>query len=452
MTKPFKFQKQGVLQIEKHNGRLLLADEMGLGKTLSTLLYLKRNKTFPAVVVCPASLKWVWRDEAKKHCKIRSVVINGQTPKKLRGGNKLYIINYEILHHWTKNLAMINPSLLIVDECHFQKSRKAKRTKAVHKLAKNIPHIIPISGTPLTNRPAELYTTLKLLWPKEFPSFLTYAWEYCAPSRRPWGWDFSGASNLNKLHKKLKKLGMLRRLKKDVLPELPDKIREVVKLPLSKECEYLKAENNFLSWLQTISKEKAKRAARAEKLVKIGYLKRLAAELKMPFVFDWIDNFLESSDDKLILICTQTKILQLIYNRYKKISVMVDGSVTGNKREKAVNDFQNNKNIRLIVGNIGPIGTGLTLVASNHIAFIELSFVPAEINQAEDRINRIGQTKTSIIYYLIAKDTIEEHLCKIIQNKQHVLSTVLDGDESVNAINIYDLLEKEIYRKQKRRS
>lgn len=131
---------------------------------------------------------------------------------------------------------------------------------------------------------------------------------------------------------------------------------------------------------------------------------------------------------------------------------MVDGSVTGNKREKAVNDFQNNKNIRLIVGNIGPIGTGLTLVASNHIAFIELSFVPAEINQAEDRINRIGQTKTSIIYYLIAKDTIEEHLCKIIQNKQHVLSTVLDGDESVNAINIYDLLEKEIYRKQKRRS
>ena len=445
MTKLYKYQKKGVRKIQHFKGRALLADEMGLGKTLEALKWLHDNPDKrPAVIVCPASLKWVWETEASLHLGMRSEVLNGQKPPKggFTGRHSLIIINYEILQHWSKYIQELNPQVLILDECHYIKNLRAKRTKAVQKLAKKIPCVIGISGTPLTNRPYELWSILNLIRPDIFNSVWTYRWRYCKPVRKPWGWEYKGADNLSELHRKLKSLMMIRRLKKDVLTELPDKTRQIIPMDVENRSEYQEALNNFITWITRKSTIKAERAKRAERLVQMGYLKRLSAELKMKAVLQWIDDFLESSDGKLVLYCVHKKIIEQIHSKYKHISVVVDGSVTGRKRKIAIKTFQGNKSIRLFIGNIKAAGVGITLTAANTLAFVEMDWTPGDHVQAEDRIHRIGQKKAAMIYYLIAKGTIEEDLCELIQKKQTVLSATLDGKKKVNRLNIFDELQK----------
>ena len=237
---------------------------------------------------------------------------------------------------------------------------------------------------------------------------------------------------------------MIRRLKKDVLNDLPNKTRDVVPLDIEKPAEYRKANKDFINWLKEKSVSKALKAAKAEKMVQMGYLKRLAAQLKMKQAIAWVDNFLESSDNKLVIFATHKSVIKKIHERYKDISVVVDGSVSGKKRKWAVNLFQENKKIRLFIGNIKAAGTGLTLTAASDLAFLELDWVPGTHTQAEDRIHRIGQTEHSNIYYLIAKGTIEEKLCGVIQEKQKVISNVLDGKAKFNQLDVFDLLSKEL--------
>jgi len=453
MTKLYPYQRKAVLQIQKFKGRALLADEMGLGKTLEALWWVKRSpKKRPVIVICPASLKWVWEAEAMKHIKVRGIILNGQTPSKKMISNRqhLFIINYEILQYWLDWLQKLNPQVLIIDECHYIKNRRTIRTKSIQKLAKKIPHIITISGTPLTNRPSELFTTLNLICPKEFPSFWPYAHRYCKAQLRPWGWEFKGASNIRELHRKLKRLMMIRNLKKDVLKDLPDKIRSVIPLEIKNQKEYQEAENDFIKWLTKKSTSKAEKAKHAEKLVQLGYLKRLAAELKMKQVLEWIDDFLEQSSGKLVVYSIHKKIIKQLHDKYKNISVVVDGSVSNKKRKIAIRSFQQNKKFRLFIGNIQAAGVGITLTAASTLLFAELDWVPGNMRQAEDRIHRIGQKNTAMIYYLVAKNTIEEKLCEIIQKKQRVLSQVLDGSIKTNRLDVYQALENSLLKGKER--
>jgi len=447
MLKLRKYQKQGIKLISKFKGRVLLADEMGLGKTIQALKWFEENQQLaPMVVVCPATLKWEWEEQAKNHLGMRSLVLEGTKPFK-SGFFKmpsLIIVNYEILKAWLPFIRSLCPQIMVIDECHYIKSRKAVRSKTVKVLGKKIPHIIAISGTPLTNRPAELWNTLNLLYKKQFPSFLSFGFRYCAASRRPWGWEYKGATHIKELHRRLTSLGMIRRLKKDVLKELPAKARFVISLPLQKRTKYIEAENSFISWLYKQSPEKARKAAKAEKLVKFGYLKRLAAKLKMKSITEWIDNFLEETEGKLVLFAVHKKVIHTLHEKYKHISVVVDGTIKGKKRKLAVDSFQKNKQVRLFIGNIKAAGVGITLTAASTLAFVELTFTPGDHTQAEDRIHRIGQKEKATIYYLIAKDTIEEDLCQIIQKKQKVLDGTLDGKKVTNQLNVYDLLEKEL--------
>lgn len=450
-TKLYKFQKKDVRKMEHFKGRCLLASEMGLGKTLEALTWLKQNpKLRPAIVVCPASLKWVWEAEASLHFGMRSEILNGQkSPKKgLSSKHPLLIINYEILQYWLEYLQALSPQVLLLDEAHFIKSLTAKRTKAVIKLAKTIPHIIGISGTPLTNRPNELWTIIHLIRPDIFTSLWTYRWRYCKPVRMPWGWQYKGASNLKELHRKLKTLMMIRNLKKDVLKELPEKTRQIIPLEID-STEYDEVLNNFIRWLTKKSADKVVKAKRAERLVQMGYLKRLAAELKMDKVLDWIDNFLEESDGKIVLGAIHKKIITQLHSKYKNISVVVDGSVTGKKRKIAIQTFQKNKRIRIFIGSIQAAGVGITLTAASTLALIEMPWMPSEVTQFEDRIHRIGQKKAAMIYYLIAKGTLEEDLCKILQKKQTILSATLDGKKEINSLDIYNELQKVLLLKGK---
>lgn len=452
MTTPFPFQIKGARFVNKVGGRALIADEPGLGKTLQSLLYLDRHPELrPAVTICPASVKYNWQREASTHFGMLSEVLEGTRPPDygaIRTGTPLLILNYEILSPSKRGpgwldfiINKIKPRAVIIDEGHYCSNRTTRRSKACNVLAKNVEAFMVLTGTPITNVPAELWHILHMIRPDEYPSFWEFARRYCHPRRTPWGWDFSGSSNLDELHERLKSI-MIRRKKEDVLKDLPDKTRTILPLDLSSRAEYVKAEKDFMGWLRMRSPGKVKRAERAERLVKAGYLKRLAAKLKLPQVIEWTENFLAESDGKLVLFGVHKKVIHTLYDRFKHLSVVVDGGVTGKDRQRAVDQFQNNPKIRLFIGNIQAAGIGLTLTAASTLAFMELGWTPGSMLQAEDRIHRIGQKNAANIYYLVAKDTVEQRLLQIIQKKSAVFTTAIDGGDAPKNFNIFDLLCK----------
>lgn len=452
VTKPFPYQEEDVRQIEEFDGRALVAGEMGVGKSLEALLYCYDHPNLrPIIVVCPKSLKWNWVKEAFTHIGMKSIVLEGGKPtaKKISRTAQLYIINYDILGGWLQFLKSLNPLVITGDEIHYIKSRRSKRAKYFKELCKGVPHILALSGTPLVNRPAELWTIINLLRPKVFSSWRQFADDFCEPTLTRWGITYNGATNLDKLNKLLQHNVMIRRLKKDILKDLPLKSRYVVPLPIEKPQEYKSAEKDFIKWLEKQSKKRANKAKRAASLVKMGYMKRLASSLKLKSVFEWIDNFFENSNEKLVLFCIHKIILKSIYDRYQNKSVFIDGSVSGEDRQKAVNLFQKSKWCKLFIGNIAAAGIGITLTSASTVVFAELDWVPGNMMQCEDRIHRIGQESDKVqIFYLVAHGTIEEKLCEILQKKQKVLDATLDGtsDKIPSTLNVYDELELELRR------
>jgi len=163
----------------------------------------------------------------------------------------------------------------------------------------------------------------------------------------------------------------------------------------------------------------------------------VAVRGKLNAVFEWIDNFFESSDDKLVVFAHHQFVIEAIYERYKEIAVKLTGETSMKDRQKAVDEFQNNPETRLFVGNIQAAGVGLTLTAASTAAFVELAWTPSAHTQAEDRIHRIGQRNTATIYYLVAAGTIEERIAKIIRKKAEITSVVTDGESEK-----FDILEE----------
>lgn len=450
LTEPKDYQWEGIYQIKDWRGRALLADEMGLGKTLQALYYAyKVTKCRPVIVVCPASVKLNWEREAAHHVGMASEVLEGRKVPRLKPlvRTPIIILNYEILAAWLPYLLALNPQMVVIDEAHYIKNRNSKRYKAVKKLCEHVTRVIALSGTPLTNQPAELWPVLSIIRPDLFKSFFKFVFKWCKPKKLPWGWVYSGARDLDILHAKLKRTCMIRRLKRDVLKDLPPKVRKVIPMQLSDRREYDEATNDFLGWLSKQSLEKARKAKKAEALIRIGYLLRLCAKLKVELIYDWIDNFLETSDGKLVVMTMHRRMIELLEERYGKLAVRVDGTVKGDDRQRAVDSFQHSPKVRLFLGNIRAAGIGITLTAADTCVFTDLPWTPGDLVQAEDRIHRIGQKGTAFIYYLVAVNTIEEKLCKLLREKQSILEEVLDGKGRGDDLNIFNELLRTVTRK-----
>lgn len=431
---------------------------MGLGKSPQALWWSQRYlKSGPIIVVCPAYLKWNWQREAAKHTNLHAEILETTKPPKVASGmlskDTVYVINYEILWHWLKFLKKLRPKLIIVDEGQYITNPRAKRSRAVKSLCEKSKHVLILTGTPFENYPVEMFTALNILCPKEFPSFHSFAHKFCGPRLKPWGWEFKGATNVPKLYRLLRKTCMIRRLKRDVLKDLPPKTRNVIPVKLYGDAqrEYDAAEKDFIAWLQKTHPNKASRARKAERLVKVGYLKRLIGRLKLPAIKQWTDTFLMETKEKLITFGVQRdSVVEHLREHYSHTAVAVHGKIKGLKRQQSFDQFNSDKRVRLFYGNIRAAGTGWNCTSASKVAFAELAWTPGAHVQAEDRIYglfRGVKGVAAMAYYFLGIGTIDEDVFRLIWEKHRVSNAVLDGD-SLDAQNaVLDALEEILLRK-----
>ena len=425
-----QFQKEGVAFIENKKGRVLIGDEMGLGKTIQALAWLQLHRDIlPVIIVVPASLKLNWQREYKNWLPDANIEVLSTT-NSWKTYADILIINYDVLFAWTEELKKRDPKILILDEVQAIKSNSAKRTKAVKRLAKDIPHIICLSGTPIINRPIEIFNAVKILDPDIFPNYIYFTRHFCNARNNGFGIDVSGHSNTKELHKILTDTIMIRRKKSDVLKELPEKIYSFIPIELDNAKEYDFAEADFIKYIrQQKGEDAANRIKNFEALPKIEALKQLAVKGKLKQVINWIKDFLES-DNKLVVFGTHRFVIEELMNEFSKIAVKIDGSTSTLQRQKSVDEFQNDENVRLFIGNIQAAGKGITLTASSNCAIIEFPWSPGELSQAIDRLHRITQKFSVTAYFLFAQNTIEEKIVKILDTKTKILDAVLDGKET----------------------
>ncbi len=440
--KLYPFQEEGVAFIEKKKGRALIADEMGLGKTIQALAWLELHLTIrPVLIIVPASLKLNWVKEIQITLSNPGQIQMIQGKKLFKITGDIVIINYDILNAWVENINKWNPRIVITDEAHYYKNNKSQRTKAVKKIVRKKEYFIALSGTPITSRPIEFYNVISIISPTLFTNRWYYAMRYCGAKNNGFGWDFSGASNTKELHGLINNVVMIRRKKSDVLKELPVKIRNYIPVEITNRGEYAAASNAFIDWLkENKGVEKAKKAKNAEILVQLSYLKTLAIEGKLRAVKYWIKDFLESTDEKLVVFGIHRFVVDYLMKEFVGISVKIDGSVTGKGKQIAVEKFQKDTDIRLLIGNIKAAGVGITLTTASNILIIELPWSPGELIQAEDRCHRIGQKSAVNINYILAEKTIDMKMVHILDKKRKVIDNILDGIETSSFNLLKDLI------------
>jgi len=420
------FQRAGVSYLLAQR-RAFLADEQGLGKTIEALATLEADGAYPAVIVCPASLKLNWLRELERwlpHRSAQSLIGTGARAGPLAAA-ELTIVNYDILAARLPQLRSIAPRALVLDESHYCKNAAAKRTQAVRQLAATVPRdglVLALTGTPVMNRPAELISQLRILGRLEdFGSGVQF------------GQRFRGTDAHLRLHWHLRARCFVRRLKADVLPQLPPKTRAVVPVELDNEAEYRLAERDVVAWLQSQPMDlreldaKVAAALRAERLVRLNALKLLAARGKLHAALAWIHDFL-SSGERLVVFAHHREIQRALLERFPG-ALHILGKDTHAARDASLRAFQepDGTGNQLIVCSIEVAGQGITLTRSSNVAFLELDWTPAKHDQAEDRCHRIGQQDAVNATYLLAAGTIDETIATLLERKRAVIGAVTDG-------------------------
>lgn len=447
---PLEHQKTAVIKLLE-NKKFILADDPGLGKTSATIMAALECGAKKILVVCPASLKINWMREFKLYTD-KSIYICESS--KFEPGYDIYIINYDILSNFheikvkgkeIENNQIENEKfeLLILDEAHAAKNKEAIRTKLINDISKNIERIWLLSGTPVTSRPIDYFNLLSLVDSPLTKNWKAFVVRYCGGYQFRAGnkkvWNVRGATNLDELRERTANV-ILRRLKSEVL-DLPEKIISPIYLHLNSD-KYESLMGEYHEWANEQKKEKPSLSVHLSKLTLV---RQLIANEKIKYTKELIDTVIEN-DKKVIVFCNFTESLNEIYESYKKIAVKLDGSMSKLARQNSVDEFQNNDKIKVFVGNIKAAGVGLTLTSAETVIFNDLSFVPADHAQAEDRAYRYGQKNSVLIYYPIFENTIESTIYEILEHKKKVISTIMgDNNEDIEFdADIFNLFGKNI--------
>lgn len=411
------FQLAGIAYALEHKNTLI-GDEMGLGKTIQAIGVINATDPGATIIVCPASLRLNWERECQKWLTVDKSISVMTAKIKQWPAADIVIVNYDILNRY----AIPDCDLLIVDEAHYCKNKKTKRTKAVFGINAN--RKLFLTGTPLLNRPKELAGIAHHLAPGEFASEWKFLQRYTNAAQTRYGWDFSGYSNLDELGERLRASCMVRRLKKDVLTELPDKTRQTIVLPTNGATVCIRAEQNYLKQYgdftaETFSELSSKTAAFAE----LAKLRHETAIKKVPHVIEHVRDL-----EKVVIFAHHTDVITGIAAEFGDECVTLTGSTSLLDRQAAVDRFQSDPACKYFIGSIKAAGVGLTLTAASHVVFAELTFVPGDISQAEDRCHRIGQSDNVLVQHLVFDGSIDVMLANMIIEKQEVITAVLDTE------------------------
>jgi len=462
------FQKAGIAYALKRNNTLI-ADEMGLGKTIETIGVINASPLLQKILICcPATMKYKWKAELEKWL-VKDFTISVWSTKEQVDAD-IIILNYDLLKRFPY-IRQVPFSLVVGDEIHFCKTKpkttkdkktgknKDNRSKVFYEVADRAIKRLYLTGTPILNRPAELYYMLESLqFPMSWYNFMT---RYAEAYKDDYGyWNTKGASNLNELQEKLRTHVMIRRLKKEVLPELPDKFRQIVELSDEKLVKAVLKEEHFLTQRQELIseiKDKIKEAKETKdkksfkKAVKelkefhsdifteLAEIRHNTALKKVPYAIEYIKGLLESTN-KLVVFAHHRDVLEKMYKAFEKDSIILTGDTPPENRYSMEQEFQTDPNCKIFFASIKAGGIGLTLTASSTVVFIEGDWTPSIISQAEDRCHRYTQENSVNIKHLVVNGSIDSKIAKMCVAKQEVITEALD-EELDEELDIFDIGE-----------
>lgn len=437
---PFPFQNVGIEFVVNNGGRAIIGDDRGLGKTIQGIgvaaFYISER---PVVIVCPKSMNMVWQEHIEQWLDgdVSCHIITGQKvyayPKAA-----FYIISWGLLAHHIDFLSGV-AKISIFDESHRACNPRSGQSKASSRLSHAANICVPLTGTPMRNGPKDIWNLLNMVAPKQWPDFFPFAKAFCnahqkevyTSNGRKMVWDFDGASNQAELALKLRG-HMIRRLKEEVLPDLPEKYPPRLinfTLPPKSFKQYIDVLHETTEAIREAMRENG--YLRGEALVQLTTLRKLAADLVLDQIGDWIEDFIE--DDKLIVFTHHRDTADKLFERFKTVAVKVVGGLSQAERKAAMDAFKDNPKKTLFIGNIDAAGEGLTLVSSCTVLFAELPWTPAQYNQCSDRAHRIGQNRAVSILVAMPLGTIYRHIWEILLKKGEVIDGIVDMKSVMSA-------------------
>jgi SNF2 family DNA or RNA helicase len=441
------YQKAGI-KYATNARRCFIADDMGLGKTIQAIGTLEHSAAaYPAVIVCPSGLVLNWRDEYHKwlpHRKVAVVTNRSQFPEE--GTFDVLVIGYPNISHWNKLLLGYNG--YVFDESHYAKSPTAQRTKAAIKMARSAPDtgvVLCLTGTPITNRPAEYASQLDILGQlNRFGGMWGFYRRYCGAFRDRFGqWHIEGASNLDELNETLRSICYIRRTKDQVLDELPPvrHSRLVVSGTSTGMKEYNEAQADIVAYIVARAEEIARELGKSprsaavqakikaesnEHLMRISVLRKLAAKAKMEAVYEWIDQKI-GAGEKVVVAAHHREVVDAIANHY--CGLKIQGGMNVEDIQEAKLKFQTGTidEAPIISLSIQAAKTGHTLTAAQEVLFVELPWSPADVDQTYSRCHRLGQKGSVMSTYILASGTIDEEIYDLIASKRAVVDAATEG-------------------------
>ena len=482
------FQRAGIaFALERKD--TLIGDQPGLGKTIQGLGVVNNTTNVRNVLlVVPASLKINWAKEATKwlrkelgltigtaHTKSKTIVDEEGTKKSITEyvwpGDDVVIINYDMLEKFHDQIRARTWDVLICDEAHVLKNAKATKTKQVlgYGGGKKSERVAPITalrrvfltGTPILNKPLDMWSLISAFdLEDKFGNYIKFIKRYCAAFETPWGhWDTSGSDNLDEFQELLRTTFMIRRLKNDVLKELPPKRRQVVTLPQDGLTRIVKKEKqifqdnlkNLMILNGTHTEEDYEEMTDDELRAMIDTIHERTKDFndledfedydavhfeavahareeiglaKIPMMIEYIRSIVETGEKVVVLVVHRT-VAHRLAEAFEG-SVKFIGGMSDKEKNISVETFQNDPDCKVFIGNINAAGVGITLTEAWNLVMGELCFVPALLEQGEDRIHRIGQKAHALIHYLIVQGSLEERLMQIVLEKLEMIYAALD--------------------------
>ena len=449
-------QKAGIYYSTIHNrDHVLIADAMGTGKTPMTIGIANYNKFKKGLIISPNSAKINWQRECLKWSTVTDNigVIDSKSTEKQIGYYDYCVINYDILQKHQSVLTSIDWDFVVCDEAHMMKNPKAIRTKIAMDLCDRADYRALLTGSPIVNRPHELWNLIHTLNPVFWRNWMDFVYTYCDAYKNPYTgeFDFKGASNLPELQDKLRMTLMLRRLKKDVLKDLPPKTRQLIEIPASRKfTNVLVAQEKYVgkiagsfdatdSYDAKLSPEENEKKFR-DKIKKLGKLsssdfesiqelRHMTALAKAPEVGEFAKEILESKP-KIGLYAHHRDVLDYFIKLFGKQAVSIIGGDSVKKRQIAIDRFQTDPSVKVFIGSIQAAGTAITLTAADVCIFAEMDFVPGINGQVEDRFHRIGTVNPVNIYYTMLQGSLDWYIANMVISKLENIEKALDTKQT----------------------